>query len=51
MTDLSASARAVGLRKLQIVPIEGEFYAFVGHTLIGIYGSHSRALEALLRWA
>lgn len=50
MTDLSASARAVGLRKLSIIEVEGEFYAYAGHTLVGIYTLRSRAVEALLSW-
>lgn len=50
MTDLSASARAVTRRDLSIIEIDGEFYAYAGHTLVGIYTLRSRAVEALLSW-
>ena len=33
-----------------IYEIDGEFWAYSGQTLIGIYTSHSRATEALQRW-
>lgn len=33
-----------------IIKIEGEFYAYAGQTLVGIYTTYSRANEALQRW-
>lgn len=51
MTDLAAAARTVATCRLSIVPVGGAFYAYAGHTLVGIFTSHSRAVEALARWA
>jgi hypothetical protein len=31
--------------------IDGEFYAYCGQTLVGIFTLRSRAVEALARWA
>ena len=50
MTDLSASASAVTRRDLSIVEVNGEFYAYAGLTLVGIYTLRSRAVEVLLSW-
>ena len=50
MTDLAATAAAVTKRKLSILEIDGEFYAYAGLTLVGIYTLRSRAVEALLSW-
>lgn len=33
-----------------VVEFEGEFWAYVGEKLVGIYTSESRAREALGRW-
>lgn len=51
MTDISAAATTVATRKLRIVPVGGEFYAYAGLTLVGIYTLRSRAVEALQSWA
>lgn len=34
----------------QVHQIDGEFWAYVGQTLVGIYTLESRAWEALGRW-
>lgn len=51
MTDISASATTVATRKLSIIEVDGEFYAYAGLTLVGIYTLRSRAVEALQSWA